>query len=371
MSVPLLDLRAQYETIQADLEAVLLAVARSQQFIMGPRVEQFEEQIAELLSVRHAVACASGTDALLLSVKALDLGRDHEVIVPAFTFFATAGAVWNAGATPVFADIDPGSYNLTAETIAPALTPRTRAIVVVHLYGQMAEMKPIMELAAERGIAVIEDAAQSIGSKQEYEGRARDSGSIGLMGCFSFFPSKNLGAFGDAGLITTPDDGVAEKLRKLRLHGGRQMYHHEYVGTNSRLDALQAAVLSAKLPHLAAWTAGRRARAARYDRAFAALPELTTPAVLAGNLHVYNQYTVATARRDELRAHLHRRQIGHSVYYPVPLHLQECFAGLGYQAGDLPQAEQACRSVLSLPVFPEMTGAQQAEVIEAIANFFA
>ena len=265
MPVPLLDLERQYASIQTELDRAVAEVVRSQRFIMGPRVEQLERELSERIGIRHSIGCASGTDAILLSLKGLDLPAGSAVVVPTFTFFATAGAVWNAGLEPVFCDIDPATYNLTAETLSAALTPRTRAVVVVHLYGQMADMMPIMQLCEERGIAIVEDAAQSIGARQLIDGVQREAGTLGTTGSFSFFPSKNLGAFGDGGLITTNDDRLAERIRKLRVHGGRQMYEHEMVGTNSRLDALQAAVLSAKLPHLARWTEARRMHAAQYD----------------------------------------------------------------------------------------------------------
>lgn len=370
MKVPLLDLRAQFELHQEELEQAALEVIRSQQFVMGPRVEQLEQELAALIDTPHAIACASGTDALILAMKALDLQKEDEVIVPAFTFFASAGAVWNAGATPVFCDVDPASFNTTAELIAQRITARTRAVMVVHLYGQMAELQPIAALARQHGLTLIEDAAQSIGAVQQIGGKARSAGSVGDVGCFSFFPTKNLGAFGDGGLITTADQQLADKLRKLRLHGGRQMYHHEYVGTNSRLDALQAAVLSTKLPHLQEWTEARRRNAAAYDAAFAGLTQVATPVVTSGNQHVYNQYTLRVERRDALAAHLNSKGVGTGIYYPVPLHLQECFLTLGQKAGSLPFAEQACREVLSLPVYPELSAAQQEYVIETVRDFY-
>lgn len=364
MRVPLLDLQAQYGAIRGELDAAVAEVVASQRFILGPEVEGLEAEIAERVGVEHAVGCASGTDAILLALRGLQLDEGSEVVVPAFTFFATAGAVWNARLTPAFADVDPGTFNLTAETVEAALTPRTRAVVVVHLFGQMAPMPPILELAAERGLAVIEDAAQSIDARQRVDGDWRAAGSLGDAGCFSFFPSKNLGGFGDGGMITARDGDLAERVRKLRVHGGRQMYHHEMVGTNSRLDALQAAVLRRKLPHLERWTRLRRQHAARYEDAFAPVPGITTPAVVQDNEHVYNQYTIRVQERDAVRSRLEDAGIGTGVYYPVPLHLQACFKELGCAEGDLPESERAAREVLSLPVFPEMTNEQQRAVID-------
>lgn len=368
--VPLLDLQAQYRTIRDAVDAAVRDVVESQRFVLGPAVERLEEEIATRVGAPHAVGCASGTDALLLALRALELEPGDEVVVPSFTFFATAGAVWNAGLTPVFADIDAATFNLSRETIQAALTDRTRAVVVVHLFGQMADMPPILELARERGLAVIEDAAQAIDARQEIDGERRAAGSLGDAGCFSFFPTKNLGGFGDGGLITARDEAVAERLRKLRVHGGRQMYHHEMVGTNSRLDALQAAVLSAKLPHLDGWTEGRRRNAAFYDDALAGLEEVTTPVVAPGNHHVYNQYTIRAERRDALREHLESDGIGSGVYYPVPLHLQACFTSLGCGEGDLPESERATREVLSLPVFPELEESQLRQVADSIRSFY-
>jgi dTDP-4-amino-4,6-dideoxygalactose transaminase len=370
MPVPLLDLARQYASIKNELDRAVADVVRSQRFIMGPRVDELEHQLSERLRSKHAIACASGTDALLLSLKALELRPDSEVVVPTFTFFATAGAVWNAGLKPVFADIEPDTFNLTAETIRAALTPRTRAVIVVHLYGQMAEMMPIMQLCEERGIAVVEDAAQSIGARQLIDGVDRESGTLGSTGCFSFFPSKNLGAFGDGGLISTNDDRLADRLRKLRVHGGRQMYEHEVVGTNSRLDALQAAVLSAKLPFLEGWTEARRAHATSYDAAFSKQDHITPPNALDHNYHVYNQYTIRAERRDDLKKKLDQAGIGSAIYYPVPLHLQECFRTLGYKPGDFPVSERAVNEVLSIPVYPELSSTEQDEVVNAILGFY-
>lgn len=369
MAVPLIDLEAQYASIRDEIDAAIAEVVRSQRFVLGPVVERFEAEIAALLGVRHAIGCASGTDALLLALRALDLEPGDEVIVPAFTFFATAGAVWNAGLRPVFADIDPETFNLTASTASAVLTPRTRAVIAVHLFGQMADMTSLREFAGRHGLALIEDAAQAIGARQRIGGQWRHAGTVGTAGCFSFFPTKNLGAFGDAGMVTTDDDVLAERIRKLRVHGGRQMYHHELVGTNSRLDALQAAVLSAKLPHLARWTERRRANAAAYAERLAGVPGIRVPVVRPGNEHVFNQYTLRVDRRDELKAHLDRQGIGNAIYYPVPLHLQPCFAPLGYGPGDFPVSERAAREVLSIPVYPELTAAQLDEVAGRIAEF--
>jgi dTDP-4-amino-4,6-dideoxygalactose transaminase len=371
MSVPMLDLVQQYRTIKEDVDRAVDEVVQSQRFIMGPKVDQLEADISEQIGCRHAIACASGTDAILLSLRALEFPAGSSVIVPSFTFFATAGAVWNAGYVPVFADIDPVTFNLTAETIDRAFTPQCRAVVVVHLYGQMADMPSIMELCERKGLAVIEDAAQSILARQQNSSQWQQAGTLGATGCFSFFPTKNLGGFGDGGLITSENDRLADKLRKLRVHGGRQMYHHEMVGTNSRLDALQAAVLSAKLPHLQQWTERRRKNAAYYQDKLGTLENVTVPVELPSNFHVFNQYTVRATDRDGLKAHLDRSGIGNAIYYPVPLHLQECFATLGYREGDFPECEAAAREVLSLPIFPELAEPQLAEVVDTISRFYA
>jgi dTDP-4-amino-4,6-dideoxygalactose transaminase len=366
VSVPLLDLSVQYQAISDELDEALMEVVRSQRFILGPAVERLEAEIAGRVGSRHAIGCASGTDALLLALKGLELEPGDEVILPAFTFFATAGAVWNAGLKPVFCDIDPITFNATAETIDAVRTPRARAIIPVHLFGQMADMAPIMELAGRHGLAIIEDAAQAIDAAQQIEGADRAAGSVGAAGAFSFFPSKNLGGFGDGGMITTDDDELAERVRTLRVHGGRQMYHHEMVGTNSRLDALQAAVLSAKLPFLHDWTEARRRNAAAYDQALAGLEGVAIPVAQEGNRHVYNQYTIRAAQRDALKQRLDENGIGNAIYYPLPLHLQPCFRGLGGRPGDLPVAEEAAREALSIPVYPELGEEQRAEVVRVL-----
>ena len=370
MSVPLLDLQRQYTTIKGEIDDALMRVVASQRFILGPEVEKLEQAIATYTGSKHAIGCASGTDALLLSLKALQLDPQDEVIVPSFTFFATAGAVWNAGLKPVFADNDPRSFNMTADHVRAALTPRARAVIVVHLYGQMAPMSELMALVRERDLFVIEDAAQSLGARQTHEGADVQSGTVGHLGCYSFFPSKNLGGFGDGGMIVTNDDGLADRLFKLRVHGGRQMYHHEMVGTNSRLDALQAAVLTAKLPHLDGWTRARRQHAQIYDSAFADHDAIQTPHVEPGNHHVFNQYTLRVRDRDALKAHLDKSGVGTAIYYPVPLHLQECFASLGYKRGDLPECEKAAQEALSIPIFPELRADEQNQVTELIRNFY-
>jgi dTDP-4-amino-4,6-dideoxygalactose transaminase len=370
MPVPLLDLQRQYRTIKDDVDREVMRVVESQRFILGPDVDKLEAEIAEYTGSRHAIACASGTDAILLPLKALPLAAGDEVISPAFTFFATAGAIWNAGMKPVFCDVDPDTFNVTADTVRAALTPRTKAIVVVHLYGQMADMTPLLALAREKSLYVIEDAAQSLGACQKIVGNDCHAGSLGTLGSFSFFPSKNLGAFGDGGLMTTDDDDLAERLRKLRVHGGRQMYHHEMVGTNSRLDSLQAAVLSAKLPHLNSWAEARRRNAAFYNAAFAEIDAIRTPKGLESNYHVYNQYTLKARDRDGLKQHLDAAGIGNAIYYPLPLHLQECFAVLGYKRGDLPVSEQLATEAISIPVFPELTEDEKSHVVHTIIEYY-
>ena len=370
MSVPLLDLVAQYQTIKDDVLAAMMAVIERQGFIMGPEVGRLEVEIARLSHARHGIACASGTDALLLPLKALDLQPGDEVITTPFTFFATAGTVHNAGGTPVFADIDPATFNISPAAVEAAITPRTRAIIVVHLFGQMAPVEEIAPIAARNGLALIEDGAQSIGARRRVDGAWRMSGELGTVGTLSFFPTKNLGAWGDAGLIVTQDDALAERLGRLRLHGGSRQYLHEEVGTNSRLDSLQAAVLLAKLPYLAGWTEARKQNAARYTAAFTGHSDICPPRVDPANDHIFHQYTIQVPRRDELQAHLRSKGIGHAVYYPLALHLQPCFAHLRYQPGSLPVAEAAMGSVLSLPIYPELKREQQSTVIDAVQSFY-
>ena len=366
MAVPLLDLQRQYQSIKGEVDAEVQRVVAAQRFILGPDVEKLEAAIASYVGSKHAIGCASGTDAILLPLKALQLDAGAEVISPAFTFFATAGAIWNAGLKPVFADVDAETFNMTADTLRAAITPRTRAVVVVHLYGQMAPMDDIMAVAREHDLYVIEDAAQTLGARQQ----DRPSGTIGHVGCYSFFPSKNLGGFGDGGMIVTDDDQLATRLMKLRVHGGRQMYHHEMVGTNSRLDALQAAVLSAKLPHLDSWAEARRQNAQAYSDALGGNSSIRTPVVMQGNFHVFNQYTLRVPERDRLKQQLDGAGIGNAIYYPVPLHLQECFAPLGNRRGDFPVSEQLANEVISIPVFPELTQDERAQVVAALLGFY-
>jgi dTDP-4-amino-4,6-dideoxygalactose transaminase len=373
MQVPLLDLTKQYEPLASELDDAISSVVREQRFILGPVVERFEAEIVHALGVPHAVGCASGTDAILLALRALDVGPGDEVVTTPFTFFATAGAIHNVGARPVFADIEPDTFNLSPAAAAAAIGERTKAVIPVHLFGQMADMPAFRSLARGRGVRLIEDAAQAIGARQRLpEGNWITAGSLGDACTFSFFPSKNLGGFGDGGMVVTTDAELAARLMRLRVHGGRQMYHHEEVGYNSRLDALQAAVLSVKLPHLEGWSAKRRENAAFYDEALAEIEGLRTPVVLPQNESIFNQYTVRVldGRRDALAAHLGERGVGSGIYYPVPLHLQDCFSYLGYKVCDFPESERASREVLSLPVFPELTRDQIEQAADAIRDFF-
>lgn len=366
MPVPLLDLAGQYRPLRDEILAALARVSDSQRFIGGPEVEGLEREIAAYLGVPHAVGLSSGTDALLVALMALGVGPGDEVVTPTFSFFATAGCVVRVGATPKLVDIDPATFNLDPASAIAAITPRTKAIIPVHLYGQCADMDPLLEEARRRGIAVIEDAAQAIGAVY----KSRFAGAMGRVGCFSFFPSKNLGAFGDAGLLTTTDDGLAHEVRLLRNHGAEPKYFHKRIGGNFRLDALQAAVLRVKLPHLESWTAMRQANAVRYDRLFRESPvsdRVTVPARASDRTHIFNQYVIRVAHRDAVRTRLDAAGIGTEIYYPVPFHLQECFASLGYRRGDFPHAEAAAAETLALPIYGELTEAQQAEVVRAVA----
>lgn len=368
MNIPLLDLRAQNDPLRDEILAAIARVADSQRFIMGPEIDALERELAALLGIRHAITVSSGTDAVLLALMAIGISPGDEVITPAYSFFATAGCVSRLGARPVFVDSDPDTFNLDPHAVEAAITPRTRAIVPVHLFGQAAEMDAIMRTAERAGIPVIEDAAQAIGATYQ----SRPLGGIGAFGCFSFFPSKNLGAFGDAGLVTTNDDALAKRARLLRTHGMEPKYYHHLVGGNFRMDALQAAVLRVKAPHLARWTDARRRNAARYRDLFAksgigdivALPREPTD-----RLHIYNQFVIRTADRDGLKAHLDAEGIGNEIYYPVPFHLQPCFADLGYRRGQFPHAERLAVESLAIPVFGELTVAQQEAVVSAIAAF--
>lgn len=368
MPVPLLDLQAQHRTIRDEVVSSLMSVVDSQLFILGDGVRDFESDVAAYCNVKHAIGCASGTDAILLALRALDIGPGDEVLTSPFTFFATAGAIHNVGARPVFADIEPDTFNISPEAAAAALTPKTKALIPVDLFGQMAALERIRE--AVPGVPLIEDAAQSIGARRTIDGKSVSAGEAAEIGTFSFFPSKNLGGYGDGGMMVTQDDELARRLRRLRMHGGEKTYYHEEVGYNSRLDALQAAVLRAKLKHLASWSAARRRNAEYYNAAFADLSEVRTPSVDPANECIYNQYTLRVVNRDALQGHLKQKGIGSAVYYPLALHLQPCFAYLGYKAGDLPESEKATAEVLSLPVFPELTQSQLDEVVEAVRGFY-
>jgi dTDP-4-amino-4,6-dideoxygalactose transaminase len=374
MQVPLLDLKAQFATVKDEILAAIAEVMESQHFILGPKVEECEKGIAKYSACQFAVGVTSGSDALLACLMAENIGPGDEVITTPYTFFATVGAISRLGATPVFVDIDPVTYNIDVTQIAAKITKKTRAIIPVHLYGQMADMDPIMALAESHKLVVIEDAAQAIGS--EYKGRR--AGSIGQYGCFSFFPSKNLGAAGDGGMIVTNDAQRAEKLRVLRAHGSKPKYFHKVIGGNFRLDALQAAIVSAKLPHLDNWTAGRQRNAKIYDRLFveAGLADAGGGAAnvvlpkVSMNRHIFNQYVIRLAQRDQLQAYLKNHGVGTEVYYPVPMHIQECFAYLGHKAGDFPKSESAANETLALPIYPELSEAQLRYVVDCVRDFF-
>jgi dTDP-4-amino-4,6-dideoxygalactose transaminase len=387
-----LDLRRQSAEIDAELEDAFRRVLRSGHYILGPEVDALEKECAQYIGVKHAIGVSSGSDALLVALMALGIGPGDEVICPTYTFFATAGAIWRLGAKPVFCDINPTCYNCDASSIKRCLTPQTKAVIPVHLFGQCADMDPIVELAREKGLHVIEDAAQAIGA--EYRGKR--AGTMGSLACFSFFPSKNLGALGDAGLLTTSDDALAEKARILRSHGGKPKYYHHVVGGNFRIDALQAALIRVKLRHLDEATKRRQANASLYTELFQ-LSELAAPntcespcsqscprsspadptkvllPVTCQSRHIYNQYVIRVAgegRRDRLQAFLKDKKIGTEIYYPVPMHLQSCFASLSYKSGSFPVAEAAARETLALPIFPELTGDEIRYVVDRILEFF-
>jgi dTDP-4-amino-4,6-dideoxygalactose transaminase len=369
--IPMLDLKAQYRNLAEETESAVKRVLESQQLILGPEVKDFEREIAAYCQCEYAVGCASGSDALMLALMAFGVGPGDEVITTPFTFFATAGSIIRLGAKPVFVDIDPQSFNMNAEALASAVTARTKAIMPVHLFGQCVEMDAVGQVARRAGAAIIEDAAQAIGA--EYYGRR--AGSLGDVAAFSFYPSKNLGGAGDGGMLTTNRSEVAEELRLLRAHGAKRKYYHDRVGVNSRLDSLQAAILRVKFRYLDDWAAARRANAGRYDGLFdeAGLREngqVTVPSVGAGQHHVFNQYVIRAERRDDLRAHLSGCGIGTEIYYPVPMHLQTCFAELGYTKGDFVEAEKAADEALAIPIYPELTEEDQAYVVSAITRFY-
>jgi len=378
MKIPLLDLREQFRSIEPELRAATERVLASQQFILGEEVAAFEREVSVFLGGGDAVGVASGTDALLLSLMALEIGDGDEVITTPYAFFATAGAIRRVGARPVFVDIDPNTFLLSSDRVARAITPRTRAILPVHLFGQMVEMDSVIALASRKGIPVIEDAAQAIGATSTGGGgRTLRAGAVGTFGCFSFFPSKNLGGAGDGGLVVTRDRSLADRIRSLRRHGEEATYVHTRVGLNSRLDALQAAILRAKLPYLERWNAKREANASNYRRLFEAAgltgPDgpVVLPDVRPGARHTYHQYVLRAGRRDDLLSHLRASGVGCAIYYPIPLHLQPCFSALGHHPGDFPVSEAAAVSTLALPIYPELTGAMQEVVVNAVRGFYA
>lgn len=363
------DLERQYQEIKNEIEAKLLPIFKSQHFILGPEVEGLEKEMAEYLKVKHAISCASGTDALLLALSVYNIGAGDEVITTPFTFFATAGSISRVGAKPVFVDIDDKTFNIDPEQIKAKITPKTKAIIPVHLYGQTADMKAIKEIAEKHNLKVIEDACQAIGA--EHNGDL--VGNIGDIGCFSFFPTKNLGAFGDAGLVTTNDDETARLLKMYRVHGSERRYYHDYIGWNSRCDAIQAAVLRVKLKYLDTWAEKRNKTANFYTDFFVKnLKDSVTPPFIAPytTKHVYNQYVVKAKKRDQLKEFLASKGIGSEIYYPVPLHVQKCYLDLGYKKGDLPVTDRLTEEVLALPIFPELKEEEKQEVVEEIKNFY-
>lgn len=386
MKVPLLDLKPQYRALKREIDAAIEAVSESQHFILGPAVKKLEADVAAYCGTQFGIGVSSGTDALLIALMVLDIGAGDEVITSPYTFFATGGTIARAGARPVYCDIDAATFNLSAAAVerfiarecelrgGKLFNKRTQGIVKalmpVHLYGQVADMDPLMAIARQYGLRVIEDAAQAIGSA---DAQGRRACSFGDIGCLSFFPTKNLGAFGDAGMCVTNDAALAERLRIFRVHGGEPKYYHQFIGGNFRIDEIQAAVLNVKLPHLDAWSAGRQRNVAYYDAAFAKATlgdAVVTPRAVPGSRHIYNQYVIRVRRRDDLRAHLATAGVGTEIYYPVPLHLQQCFAYLGHKAGDYPESERAAAETLALPIYPELETAQLQYVVDSIAAFY-
>jgi dTDP-4-amino-4,6-dideoxygalactose transaminase len=392
MKVPLLDLKPQYNSLKKELDDAILRTAESQYFILGPEVEKMEKALCEYLHVKHAVGVSSGTDALLIALMTIGIKPGDQVILPAYSFFATAGVVSRLNATPVFTDIDPVTFNINTKYVERKITSKTKAIIPVHLYGQSCEMDAIMKIARKYNLKVIEDGAQAIGAQYS---SGRCAGTIGDIGCYSFFPSKNLGCFGDGGLVVTNDDELAEKLFMMRIHGMKPKYYHKFIGGNFRLDAIQATVINVKLPHLDSWSAKRRENAELYSKLFigAGLSEeegrlkfddnnkvllpkavyksaVQNPQSVIHNYHIYNQFIIRVQKRDELRKYLHDNEIASEIYYPVPFHLQECFADLGYAKGDFPESERAAEISLALPIFPELTDEQIRFVVDKINEFF-
>ncbi|MGH9899395.1 MAG: DegT/DnrJ/EryC1/StrS family aminotransferase [Pyrinomonadaceae bacterium] len=371
--VPLLDLNAQHAALREELRVAIDRVMETQQFILGSDVRLLEEEIAAYIGVKQAIACASGSDALILALQALDIGVGDEVITSPYTFFSTAGSIVRLSARPVFVDIEPATFNINTQLIEAAITPRTKAIMPVHIFGQCAEMQIITEISTQHRLPVIEDAAQAIGAEEN----GKRAGSFGAVGCFSFYPTKNLGGAGDGGMLVTNDNDLAERLRILRVHGGATEYHHKIVGINSRLDTLQAAILRVKLPHLDGWSDERLKRAENYQRLFASgfagTQKIVCPVVRAGARHIFHQYIIRVdaTKRDSLINHLKSKNIGVKIYYPIPLHLQECFHFLGYKEGDLPESERAARETIALPIYPELTQGQQEYVVQTIRDYFA
>ena len=366
MNVKLLDLSEQYAPLREEILAAVTRIIDTQSFILGSAVEQFEQQLARYCDTRHAIGVSSGTDALLCALMAMEIGPGDEVICPSFTFFASAGSIARLGAKVVFCDIDPKTFNLDPADVARRITPKTKAIMPVHLFGQMAPMDEINRLAEQHGLKVIEDAAQAIGAKQN----GRPAASVGTIGCLSFYPTKNLGAMGDAGAICTNDDALAERCRLLRVHGSGHQYHHRYIGGMFRMAAIQAAALEIKLRHLDGWHAARRRNAALYDELLAG-SRVVTPHIAPPNYSIYNQYVIRVPNRDAVKQALADRGLGSAIYYPIPLHLQECFADLGYRKGDLPESERACDEVLALPIYPELPEAHIRHVAEALRDIVA
>jgi dTDP-4-amino-4,6-dideoxygalactose transaminase len=364
--VPLVDLKRQYHSIKEEVDSAIQDVLKSQAFILGPQVKEFESLFASYCNTKHAIGVSSGTDALLLALKSLGIGDGDEVITSPFTFFATVGSICNTGAKPVFADVEPESFNIRPDLIEKCISNKTKAIIPVHIYGQCADMDPILEIAKKHDIRVIEDSAQSIGA--EY--KDKKSGSIGDLGCFSFFPSKNLGGLGDGGMITCNSDDLEELIYMLRIHGGKPKNYYSIIGINGRLDTIQASVLIKKLGHIEPWCEKRREKASYYTERMKGL-DLVTPEIMSFNKHVFHQYVIRTKERDRLMEHLTTNNIGCAVHYPVPQHLQKCLAHLGYKEGDMPEAEGATREILSLPIFPEITKEEQDYVIDTINDFLS